>query len=98
MIVERLVFQAKYGKGDDLVAVLKELQKIAPSGMGRNPRLLTDRTGPFFTIVAESEWASLAEWEKAFGSIFADAKVRDLLGRSTAFIESGRREFYNVEM
>ena len=99
MIVERIVFQGKYGKGDELVALFKEFAKVAPpSSMGRNPRLLTDRSGPFFTIVAEAEWENFAEWEKAFGRLFSDAKVRGLLERMTPLIESGRREFYNVEM
>ena len=99
MIVERIVFQAKYGKGDELVALFKEFAKAAPpSSMGRNPRLLTDRSGPFFTIVLESEWESLAEWEKAFGRMFSDPKLQGMMERSTSLIESGRRDFYNVEM
>ena len=56
MIVERVVFQAKYGKGDELVTLFKEFAKVAPpASMGRNPRLLTDRSGLFFTIVLEAE-------------------------------------------
>jgi hypothetical protein len=99
VIIERNVFQAKYGKGDELVALFKEMRKVAPPAfIGRNPRLLTDRSGPFFTVVIESEWENLAEWERAFGLLFTDAKVRDIMARSTPLIESGRREFYNVEM
>ncbi len=99
MIVERVVFQAKYGKGDELVTLFKEFAKVAPpASMGRSPRLLTDRSGPFFTIVLEAEWESLAEWEKSFGRMFSDAKMRDLMERTTSLIESGRREFYNREM
>jgi hypothetical protein len=99
MIVERIVFQAKYGKGDELVALFREMRKVAPPSLvGRNPRLLTDRSGQFFTIVLEAEWESLGEWEKAFGQMFSEARFRDLMERSTPLIESGRREFYNLEM
>jgi hypothetical protein len=99
MIVERVVIQAKYGKGDELVALFKQMNKEAPSALvGRNPRLLTDRTGPFFTIVAESEWENLAEWEKGFSQMFSNPKVQDFMDRSTSLIESGRREFYYREM
>ena len=99
MIIERIVFQAKYGKGDELVTLFKEFAKAAPpSSMGRNPRLLTDRSGPFFTIVLEAEWENFAEWEKAFGRMFSDAKLKDLMDRSTPLIESGRREFYYREL
>ncbi len=99
MIVERIVFQGKYGKGDDLVALFREFAKAAPpSSMGRNPRLLTDRSGAFFTIVFEAEWEKFAEWEKATGRMFSDAKFQSLMERTTPLIESGRRDFYNVEM
>ncbi len=99
MIVERIVFQAKYGKGDELVASFKEFAKVAsPSSMGHNLRLLTDRSGPFFTIVFEAEWENFAEWEKATGHMFSDAKFQSLMERTTPLIESGRRDFYNVEM
>jgi hypothetical protein len=98
MIIERNVFQAKYGKGDEFVAILKEIRKTGVQFLGRNPRLLTDRSGPFFTIVTESEWESLAEWEKSFSQGFSDPKVASLFARSIELVESGRREFYNLEM
>jgi hypothetical protein len=98
MIIERIVFQAKYGRGDELVALLKEMQKKIAPYVGRNPRLMTDRSGPFFTIVAESEWESLGEWEKSFAQQFSDPEIQDLFARSTPLIESGRREFYGLEM
>ena len=99
MIVERIVFQTKYGKGDELVALMKQMMKEAPADLtGRSPRLLTDRSGTFFTVVAEFEWENFAEWEKAFGRMFSDAKFQSLMERTTALIESGRREFYNLEM
>ncbi len=99
MIIERIVFQAKYGKGDELVALMKQMSKEMPSsGTGRNFRVLTDRSGTFFTVVIEMEWESLAEWEKGFAQMFSDRKAQESMDRSIALIESGRREFYNVEM
>ncbi len=99
MIVERIVFQAKYGKGDELVALMKQMSKDMPaSGTGRNFRVLTDRSGTFFTVVVEMEWESLGEWEKGFAQMFSDRKAQEAMDRSVALIESGRREFYNVEM
>ena len=46
MIVVRSVFQAKYGKGDELVQLIKESKEIWPSE--RKYRLMTDLSGPFF--------------------------------------------------
>ncbi len=99
MIVERIVFQAKYGKGDELVALMKQMSKEMPaSGTGRNFRVLTDRSGTFFTVVIEMEWENLAEWERGFAQMFSDRRAQESMDRSVALIESGRREFYNVEM
>ncbi len=99
MIVERLVFQAKYGKGDELVALMKQMSKeMSASGPGRNFRVLTDRSGTFFTVVVEFEWESLGEWEKGFAQMVSDRSAQEAMDRSIALIESGRREFYNVEM
>ncbi len=99
MIVERVVFQAKYGKGDELVRLFKQMSREAPaSATGQNFRVLTDRSGPFFTVVIEMVWESLAEWEKGFAQMFSDRNTQDLMERSTPLIESGRREFYNIEM
>ncbi len=99
VIVERVVFQAKYGKGDELVRLFKQMSKEAPaSATGQNFRVLTDRSGAFFTVVIEMEWENLAEWEKGFAQMFSTPQSQDLMARSTPLIESGRREFYNVEM
>ncbi len=99
MIVERVVFQAKYGKGDELVALFKQMSKDASaSGPGRHFRVLTDRSGTFFTVVVEMEWENLAEWEKGMAQMFSDRRAQETMDRSIPLIESGRREFYNVEM
>jgi hypothetical protein len=57
MIVVRDVFQAKYGKGGELVKLLKEAQTLMPAGFSR--RVLTDASGQFFTIVTETQVANL---------------------------------------
>ena len=96
MIIVRDVFQAKYGKGGELVALFKEARKEWPQFYAY--RILTDASGPFFTVVTETEVASLAEWEKRIAEIFSDPDFSQWFARSTALIESGRREFYNLEM
>src|SRR5438128_7018236 len=97
MIVVRDVFQAKYGKGDELVALLKEVaQLMAEGGQGRS-RVLTDLSGPFFTIVSEIEVESMAEWERGSREMFARPEFGEWFGRMVPLVESGRREFYTIE-
>jgi hypothetical protein len=94
MIQVRNVFQAKYGKGDELVQLLKEGQAMWPSG--RSSRLLTDLSGPFFTVVGESEWDSFDAWEASAEVLFGDSRFADWFERMTALVDSGHREFYNL--
>ena len=94
MILVRDVFQAKYGKAGELVALLKEAGQKLPQYPGR---ILTDASGTFFTVVTETEVASLAAWEQRNKEILAVPDFADWFARMTHLVESGRREYYNIE-
>lgn len=94
MVLVRDVFQAKYGKGGELVALFKEARKKWPEGYP--DRILTDLSGQFFTVVTETEMGSLAEWERRTGEIFAMKEFGDWFAKMTPLVESGSREFYTV--
>ena len=80
MIVIRNVFRLKFGKAREAVALMKDglaIQKRAVTGVDFSTRMLTDVTGPFYTLVLEltvSIWLPLK------------ATPRDSLGT-----KSGRR-------
>jgi len=97
MIIVRDVFQAKYGKGGDLVTLFKEMHQRWPESARYGGRILTDASGTFFTVVTETEVESLAAWEKLLAEVFANSAFGEWFGRMTALVESGRREFYNIE-
>lgn len=97
MILVRDVFQARYGKAGELVALFKELRAKVPELAQYGPRILTDASGPFFTVVTETEVSSLAEWERMVGQIFGHPAFGDWFARMQPLVESGRREFYNIE-
>ena len=94
MILVRDVFQAKYGKGDELVALFKEFGEISDWGSGQ--RLLTDLSGEFFTVVTETEVESLAEFERLRDEEFGKPEFADWFARMMPLVESGRREFYTI--
>ena len=94
MIIVRGVFQAKYGKGDELVQLFKEVHTIWPTGS--NARILTDLSGPFFTVVSEVEYDSFGAWEASGQEIFGDSRFAAWFERMMPLVESGRREFYNL--
>ena len=98
MIVVRNVFQAKYGHGDEVVAAFKSgLAHAREEGGVQGWRLLTDLSGPFFTIVMELEVDSLAAWAEARARQFENEAVRESFGATVDLVESGRLELYTVE-
>ena len=98
MLIARQVFQAKYGRGDELVALFKELntRMQEESSPGPRFRILSDATGPFFTVVTEVEVESLAAWEGSFRESMGRPWIGEWFSRMMPLVESGSREFYNV--
>lgn len=98
MLVVRQVFRAKYGQGDALVTLFKELNARLQSEGGDAPRfrVLTDASGPFFTVVTEVEVDSFATWDGTFSAAMARPWMGEWFGRMAPLVESGRREFYHV--
>ena len=98
MLVARQVFRAKYRRGDDLVALFKELNARMQEEGGAAPRfrILTDVTGPFFTVVTEVEIESLAAWEGTFGDSMDRPWMGEWFSRMMPLVESGSREFYTL--
>ena len=92
MLIVRDVFQAKYGMGDQLVALFHEMQRMTtvPGGF----RVLVDASGPFFTVVTEMQFADFGGWEQALSAEMADPRFADWFQRMMQVVESGRREFY----
>jgi hypothetical protein len=60
-------------------------------------RILSDASGPFFTIVTEIEVANLAAWENLMTEVFANPEFGKWFERMVPLVESGRCEFYNVK-
>ena len=96
MMIVRGVFQAKYGKGGDLVALFKEAREKWPEQYA--DRILTDASGSFFTVVVETNVESLAEWEQRSAEFFTLPEFADWFARMTPLVRSGSREFFNLEV
>src|SRR3954464_9590667 len=98
MLVARQVFQAKFGQGDALVAIFKEMNTRVAQVSANAPkfRILTDVSGPFFTVVAEVEVESLAAWEGTFRQMMNQPWMGEVFGRMMPLVETGTREFYTI--
>lgn len=97
MLLVRQTFQAKYGRGDELVALFKGFNKrMSEEGTIARFRILTDASGPFFTVVSEIEAESFADWEGKFSETMNKPWMGEWFGKMMDLVESGRRDFYNI--
>lgn len=101
MIVERLTFRAKYGRGDDLVALFREMSSIpAFRETGVVPaRLYTDATGRMFTLAVEmefSDWDAYARSRAAQESAYGSPEFQDWFRRMTDAVDHGERQLLSL--
>jgi hypothetical protein len=97
MILIRDVFRLKFGKAKEARALWQEGMKLTRK-YGYGPqRLLSDLTGPYYTLVMESEVESLAAWEANFGKTMGAADWEAWYHRFSPLVESGYREIFTIE-
>jgi len=99
MIVIRNVFQLKFGKAREAVALMKEgiaIQKRVMSGMEYSTRVLTDVTGPFYTLVLELTVPDLATFEGNAPRLFGDKEWQANYQKVAPLVESGHREVFSI--
>jgi hypothetical protein len=97
MLIVRQTFQAKYGRGDELVALFKEFNtRMQGEGGAPRFRILTDASGTFFTVVTEVEVENFAAWEGNFSEAMNRPWMGEWFGRMMSLVDSGRRDFYNL--
>ena len=99
MIVVRDIFRLKFGQAKEPTALWKEaISLLRNAGFGAaNIRLLTDLAGPdYYTIILESTFNSLSEWEKAHQSAGTNEAWKAAYAKITQYTETGRREILSV--
>ena len=98
MLLVRQVFQAKYGPGNERVALFQEFNARLRDAGELSPqfRILTDASGPFFTVVTETEVESFAVWESGFREAMERPWMEEWFSRMMPLVESGSREFYTI--
>jgi hypothetical protein len=98
MILVRNVFRLKFGKAKDGVAALKEGMALSKKlgGTELSYRILTDLTGPFYTVVLELTHADLAASEAAGRKIMSNPEWQANYQKFAALVESGHREIFTI--
>lgn len=98
MILVRNVFQLKFGKAKEAVAVMKEQMAVMKKVRGDigNPRLLTDLTGNFYTLVLEFTYSGLSELEKTMAGMMGTSEFQQIYQRFVPLVETGHREIFTI--
>jgi hypothetical protein len=99
MTVIRNVFHLKFGKTREAVALAKQglaIQKRVLADVDFSTRLLTDVTGPFYTMVLELTVPNFATFESNASRIFGDKEFQANYQQMAALIESGYREVFTI--
>jgi hypothetical protein len=99
MIVVRDVFRLKFGQSKEAMALWKEAAGLLRnSGYGAlDVRLLTDMVGaPYYTVILESTFESVAEWEKAHLAARDNVPWKAVYAKIIPFTETGHREILSV--
>jgi hypothetical protein len=93
----REVMNCKPGKVGELKKKFKALGTVMER-MGFTPfRLMTDVSGePFWTLVAETEIASLNDFVEMEARVMADGEAQMAMAGYHELVVSGRREIYQV--
>jgi hypothetical protein len=97
MIIVRNVFRLKFGKAKEGVALMKEgmaMQKRA--GADFSQRLMTDLTGPFYTLVLELTVPNLAALESQMPRTMGDKDFQANYQKFVQLVESGYREIFTL--
>jgi len=99
MIVVRDIFQIKFGQSKEASTLWKQgiaIAKKTPFGSG-NIRILTDLAGPpYYTLILESSFDSVSQWEKSSEAVRANAEWKAWYPKVAALTEHGRREILSV--
>lgn len=96
MIVVRDIFQLHFGKARDAKAAMKESLPLMKEAGARDPRVLTDVTGPYYTLVLESTHADLAAWQTFEKKGLAVPAWQEIYKRLVPLVQSGRREIFTI--
>ncbi len=96
MIIIRNVFRLKFGKAKEVKELIPEFKALNNRHGITQTRALMDITGESYTLVFESGYASLSEFETKIQTMFTDLEWGKLYNKFVPFVNSGHREIFTV--
>lgn len=97
MIVVRHTQQAKYGMGDQVLTLLKEtFDLVRQDPRVKGVRIVTDLSGPAFTVEVELHVESLAVYEQVQRELLAGAAFNSWFVRLAPLVDHGHLQFFTL--
>jgi hypothetical protein len=100
MITERVTFRAKYGRGDELIALMKGSPEQMPMEGVVGTRLYTDFTGAMFTVAMEFDYEDLDSYAaatKAGMAQYGNPEFENWFKQTVELTEGGEKQLFNSE-
>lgn len=98
MILVRNVFQAKFGRGEELVALVREALGTMSDKYALSSRVLSDLSGSYSVVILEFTVKNMAAWEAMVDEQYTIPQFENWFARMILLVESGSREFLRIEM
>ncbi|HEY9228935.1 MAG TPA: hypothetical protein VIP11_19950 [Gemmatimonadaceae bacterium] len=96
MIVVRNSFSVDPTRMKEAITMAKDGRDIVKRLGFPVPRLGVDLAAEFYTLVLETEFASLADFESRLPQNFASTEWQQWYTRFTALVRGGRREIFRI--
>jgi hypothetical protein len=96
MILVRDVFRLHFGRAREAMDLAREGREIERRAGYRVVRILTDLVGDYYTLVFESEFDSLAEFERAVTEGFQSPEWQEWYARFQPLSRDGHREVFHI--
>ena len=94
MIIVRDVFQLKFGMAKEAIALMKQMSPVMKEMAYSKPVVMTDLTGPSYTMVMQTEHTDLGSFEKEMAAIFGNAEWESWYQKFKPLCQSASREIY----
>ncbi len=96
MILVRDVFRMKFGKAKEVKEQMKTGKTIADKLGLKLGKMMTDLTGPSYTLVMESEFENLSAFENELKKAFGNKEWEQWYKGAIPLFDSASREIYNI--
>ncbi len=97
MILVRDVFQLHFGKAKDAIAAIRKGASLF-EGSSSTYRVLSDLTGPYYTLVLETTFTNLAEYEAMMQEETGRAEWQQWYAGFVPYLAGGHREIFTIVM